>query len=115
MSVFLRAIDIINEHGWTKGRYRRYTQEDTAKFGMVNAGYCILGACAGEEVSGTRIGEFENSKQYNILRTVCRVSPIYYNDNLAKSKQDIIDILQKAYEYECELAKQTEHSSALPA
>ena len=114
MSVFLRAINIINKHGWTKGKYRRYTQEDTAKFGTVNAGYCILGACAGEEPSST-IGEFEDSKQYKILREVCRVSPIYYNDNLAKSKQDIINILQKAYEYECELAKQTEHSFALPA
>jgi hypothetical protein len=109
MSVFLKAIDLINEHGWTKGKYYRPTDEYTARFGKVSAGYCILGACNSAYGKDT---EFEKTYEYNILSDVIEYgsvigynygSVINYNDYVCKNKEDVINTLRKAHEYECQL------------
>jgi hypothetical protein len=118
MSVFLKAIDIISEHGWTKGKYYRPTDEDTTRFGKVSAGYCLIGACAEARNPADidKINNFENSYEYSLLARACNNwLPSHYNDRLATTKEDAINVLRKAHEHECELAKQTELSSALPA
>lgn len=107
MSVFLRAIDVINERGWGIGMYEN----------PVNGKVCLVGACAiaaGKPMSESSWFEAE-SPCMDILRHICiPSSPTWYSDVKATTKEDIINILQKAYEYECELAKPTEHLSVLP-
>jgi hypothetical protein len=104
MSVFLRAIDVINERGWGKGKY------DNRDTGEV----CLIGACAA--AADMSPGDWETTRAWCTLAAVTPNKwPTGYNDSVAKSKEDIINILQKAHEYECELAAQTEHLSVPPA
>jgi len=46
MSVFLKAIEILKEKGWTKGAYSRLEPNETTRYGLQPAGYCLVGACA---------------------------------------------------------------------
>lgn len=102
-SVFLKAIDVLNERGWGQGSY---AIGDTGPV-------CLVGACA---IAYGGISKFENSPHYRALSNITnRVFPHNWNDQDAKNKEEVIAILRKAHEYECELAKQIEHSSVQPA
>lgn len=59
MSVFLRAIDVLNERGWGKGRYEEPN----------NGPVCLVGACA--IAAGNRCQRAITLKQNNL-------SIIYY-------------------------------------
>lgn len=110
MSVFLRAIDIINERGWTKGAYHRTKEYISNSLGRLSPGYCLVGACSEAANPGVleKVNMFEGSHEYRLLTQACRYwSPTAYNDKITTSKDDVIDILRKAYEYECQLNSTT--------
>lgn len=111
-SVFLKAIDILNNYGWTKGKYYR-EKEGYHRGASVGIGYCLIGACA--RAAEENPIEWENSIQYSILsRFTGMWTPIYYNDYVIYSKEKAIEVLRKAYEHECELAKATADFSVPP-
>lgn len=112
MSVFLKAIDVINERGWVKGRY-----------GHIQGPVCLIGACA--VASDLEPGKFERSLAYDALFRATATHagekhreywlPHMYNDASTTTQEDIIDVLREAHAYECERVAQTEQSSAPPA
>lgn len=109
-SVFLKAINIINEKGWTQGRYYREYPEETTRYGLQPSGYCLVGACA--RASHSTVNDFEKSQEFNLLTKASKgYLPSWYNDIKLRSKDEAIEVLRKAYEYECELANPTADSS----
>jgi len=112
MSVFLKAINLIANNGWTKGKYFReypgiYDDES------VGAGYCIVGACAA--AANMAWDMWERTKDHLLLFKYTNQWPTTYNDSVITNKDEAIKLLERVYYAECELAKQTEHSSAPPA
>lgn len=103
MSVFLKAIDIIEEYGWGQ---HEYMDEDSDGKYIKKGPVCIVGACtlaADIRDSNGEIapGDFEKSHEHSILENVCESLIIYWNDNPERTKEEVINLLRKAYEYEC--------------
>lgn len=112
-SIFLKAIDIIENEGWQQGEYNNKNEA-----GETIGPYCVLGACA--KAMNVTPGTFEYKNEYTILGKVVPEDTGYfvhrYNDRFITTKEDIISLLRKAHEYEwLEQAKQTGQSSAQPA
>lgn len=113
MSVFLKAIDVLNKDGWCKGQYTN-----------PSGAHCLVGACA--KAAGIGAFTWETGHEADLLHAsinynkalknkALKTSIVNYNDYVLHNKDDAITTLRKAHEYECELAKQIEHSSVQPA
>lgn len=115
MSVFLKAIDVLNERGWKDGN------GDREVYGISSGPVCIVGACVvAKGIDGFGVSIWERSLEYYLLSKAVEYFkpgewPIRYNDFIAESVEDIIKVLRKAYEYECEQVKATEDSSVQQA
>lgn len=124
MSVFLKAIEEIENRGWGKG----------ALYDPVTGCVCALGALSfalGIDVSLDNmeshplfkapvkqlasIVEARRLKQYGWMMDCAPVHSVWaYNDSTVHTKEDIISLFREAHDLECAQANLTEPSSAPP-
>lgn len=78
------AADLIEEHGWVQGEY-----------GDEEYGFCVMGAVyaataehATDRDRGNAVNRLAGSLGYNAV--------VYWNDSIAKSKEEVITALRKA-------------------
>lgn len=106
MSVYLKAIEVIETRGWTQGRYQ-------SPAGQV----CALGACNLASNLGERgYGDGTERVRFNALYTAVKLltgqsSVASFNDQPGRTKEEVINLLRKAHEYECARVAPTEDSS----
>src|SRR4051812_45384717 len=108
MSLFLKAIDVLNERGWRKHNYFDGYNEAGEPVGPC----CIVGACT---IAGgyDRPGKFEGTPEWKLLTKLTTTFFVHsYNDSPGVTKEDIINLLRKAHEHEwLEHQNQKEQSS----
>jgi len=105
MTIWLRAIEILETDGWCRGMYTNDKGE-----------HCIVGALA--QANGTpwsnqgegcissfsKLEVMVSNKLYSIIDTL----PSIYNDRPGRTKEDIIKLLKEMHDYECAQVTATE-------
>lgn len=89
--VLNKAADLIEEHGWEQGGTRNGVGETY----YVHAGYCVEGAIAAANGASQYFMGYR-CEAYDAVKNYLNQLPWTWNDAIARTEQEVIEVLRAA-------------------